>query len=214
MFRITLDRGEYPKSILFFMFISCFNFYLSFWPYHIAFGILVPWPGIEPGPCQWKSWVLVPGPLGNSFFSFSFSSIYLFFLKKSWLDYLPYNNLMLLEILKKWLHIAFSLYFINLAELPPPYSPFPTMGCVGDAVGDVALAPHLMSHVAWVHFSSVAQVMSDSLRPHESQYARPPCPSPTPGVYSNSCPSSRWCHPAILSSFIPFSSCPNPSWVS
>ena len=51
-------------------------------------------------------------------------------------------------------------------------------------------------------------VMSDSLRPHESQHARPPCPSPTPGVYPNSCPSSRWCHPTILSSVIPFSSCP------
>ena len=50
--------------------------------------------------------------------------------------------------------------------------------------------------------------MSNSLWPHESQHSRPPCPSPTPGVYSNSCPSSRWCHPAILSSVIPFSSCP------
>ena len=51
-------------------------------------------------------------------------------------------------------------------------------------------------------------VVSDSLRPHESQHARSPCPSQTPGVYSNSCPSSRWCHPAISSSVIPFSSCP------
>ena len=50
--------------------------------------------------------------------------------------------------------------------------------------------------------------MSDSLRPHESQHARPPCPSPTPGVHSDSCPSSQWCHPAISSSVIPFSSCP------
>ena len=50
-------------------------------------------------------------------------------------------------------------------------------------------------------------VVSDSLRPHESQHARPPCPSPTPGVYSNSCPSSLWCHPAISSSVIPFFSC-------
>ena len=48
--------------------------------------------------------------------------------------------------------------------------------------------------------------MSDSLWPNESQHARPPCPSPTPGVYSNSCPLSRWCHPAI-SSVIPFSPC-------
>ena len=51
-------------------------------------------------------------------------------------------------------------------------------------------------------------VVSDCLRPHESQHARPPCPSPTPGVYSNSCPSSWWCHPAISSSVVPFSSCP------
>ena len=51
-------------------------------------------------------------------------------------------------------------------------------------------------------------VMSDSLRPHESQHARPPCPSPTPGVHSDSCPSSQWCHPAISSSVISFSSCP------
>ena len=51
-------------------------------------------------------------------------------------------------------------------------------------------------------------VVSDSLWPHESQHARPPCPLPTPRVYPNSCPSSRWCHPAISSSVVPFSSCP------
>ena len=51
-------------------------------------------------------------------------------------------------------------------------------------------------------------VVSDSLRPHESQHARPPCPSPTPGVHWNSCPSSQWRHPAISSSMVPFSSCP------
>ena len=50
--------------------------------------------------------------------------------------------------------------------------------------------------------------MSDSLWPHELQHARPPCPSPTPGVYSNSHPSSQWCHQAISSSVVPFSSCP------
>jgi len=50
--------------------------------------------------------------------------------------------------------------------------------------------------------------MSDSLRPHESQHARLPCPSPTPGVHSDSRPSSQWCHPAISSSVVPFSSCP------
>ena len=51
-------------------------------------------------------------------------------------------------------------------------------------------------------------VVSSCLRPHESQHARPPCPSPTPRVYSNSCPSSQWCHPAISSSVTSFSSCP------
>ena len=59
-------------------------------------------------------------------------------------------------------------------------------------------------------FSSVQlspSVMS-TLLPHELQHARPHCPSPTPGVHSNSCPSSWWCHPAILSSVVPFSSCP------
>ena len=52
--------------------------------------------------------------------------------------------------------------------------------------------------------------MSDSLQPHEPQHARPPCPSSTPGVYRNPCPSSWWHHPAISSSIIPFSSCPQP----
>ena len=51
-------------------------------------------------------------------------------------------------------------------------------------------------------------VMSNSLWPHELQHARPPCPSPSPRVHSNSCPSSRWCHPAISSWVVPFSSCP------
>ena len=50
-------------------------------------------------------------------------------------------------------------------------------------------------------------VMSNFLWPHESQHARPPCPSPTPWVHLNSCPSSLWCHPAISSSVVPFSSC-------
>ena len=60
-------------------------------------------------------------------------------------------------------------------------------------------------------FSSVQfsrSVVSDSLRPHESQHARPPCPSLTPGVHSDSCPSSQWCHPAISSLVVPFSYCP------
>ena len=58
-----------------------------------------------------------------------------------------------------------------------------------------------------VQFSSFAQ-SCPTLRPHESQHARPPCPSPTPEVHSDSRPSSQWCHPAISPSVIPFSSCP------
>ena len=65
-----------------------------------------------------------------------------------------------------------------------------------------------MTAFSSVHFSR--SVVSDSLRPHESQHTRPPCPSPTPGVYSNSCPSSQWCHPTISSSVVPFSFCPQP----
>ena len=66
-------------------------------------------------------------------------------------------------------------------------------------------------HCKWFQFSSVQfshSVVSDSLWPHESQHARPPCPSPTPGVHPNSCALSWWCHPGISSSVIPFSSCP------
>ena len=71
----------------------------------------------------------------------------------------------------------------------------------------------LMKCCISIQFSSVqfsCLVVSDSLWPHESQYTRPPCPSPTPGVHSHSRPLSRWCHPAISSSVIPFSSCPQP----
>ena len=62
-----------------------------------------------------------------------------------------------------------------------------------------------MNQFSSVHFSR--SVMSNSLRLHESQHARPPCPSPTPGDHSDSHPSSQWCHPPISSSVIPFSSC-------
>ena len=69
---------------------------------------------------------------------------------------------------------------------------------------------HVVKIASWnelsVQFSH--SVVSDSLRPHESQHPRPPCPSPTPGVHSDSHPLSQWCHPAISSSVIPFSSCP------
>ena len=68
------------------------------------------------------------------------------------------------------------------------------------------LYQNLMNKFSSVQFSR--SVVSDSLRLHESQHARPPCPSPTPRVHSDSGPLSQWCHPAISSSVIPFSSCP------
>ena len=72
--------------------------------------------------------------------------------------------------------------------------------CVTSLTGGIY--KEMFSSVQFTH-----SVMSDSLRPHESQHARPPCPSPTPGVYLNSCPSSQWCRPIISSSVIPFFSC-------
>ena len=64
----------------------------------------------------------------------------------------------------------------------------------------------LYVYIQSVQFSF--SVVPDSLQSHELQHTRPPCPSPTPGVHSNSCPLSQWCHPAISSSIVPFSSCP------
>ena len=81
-----------------------------------------------------------------------------------------------------------------------------------DNICNLVVLGEPISGVMWTEGQSVSQfsrsVVSDSLRPHESQHARPPCPSQTPGVCSDSCPSSRWCHPAISSSVVPFSSCP------
>ena len=64
---------------------------------------------------------------------------------------------------------------------------------------------NLMHSVQFSH-----SVVSNTLGPHELQHTRPPCPLPSPGVYPNPCPLSRWCHPAISSSIVPFSSCPQP----
>ena len=66
----------------------------------------------------------------------------------------------------------------------------------------------IQSHVRFGSVDFSRSVVSNSLRPHEPQHARPPCPSPTPGVHPNSCPLSWWCHPTISSSVVPFSSCP------
>ena len=75
-----------------------------------------------------------------------------------------------------------------------------------DWITDFVNITLLVAEYFSVQFSR--SVVSDSLRPHESQHARPPCPSPTPGVHWDSRPLSQWCHPAISSSVFPFSSCP------
>ena len=74
-----------------------------------------------------------------------------------------------------------------------------------------ALVPTLCDHLGSLNLCSVQfsdSVTSDSLWPHGLHHARPPCPSITTGVYSNSCPLSQWCHPTSSSSIVPFSSCP------
>ena len=74
----------------------------------------------------------------------------------------------------------------------------------------ISVYPPELQGLQYYEFGSVQfsrSVVSDSLWPHEPQHARPPCPSPTPGAHPNPCPLSRWCHPTISSSIIPFSSC-------
>ena len=73
------------------------------------------------------------------------------------------------------------------------------------SVSLLVMSPHLKKIRKFVQFS--CSIMSDSLKPHEPQHARPPCPSPTPGVHPNPCPSSWWWHPTISSSVVPLSSC-------
>ena len=94
-------------------------------------------------------------------------------------------------------------------ELIPNFIEYPTSILFFEFVG--SSNKKQWSGLKYIQFNSVQfsrSVMSDSLQPHELQHARSPCPSPTPGVHSKSCPSSQWCHPAISSSAVPFSSCP------
>ena len=87
--------------------------------------------------------------------------------------------------------MEYFCYPKNPLFIPPHFSPLATTDLFTVSISSVQFS---------------CSVMSDSLRPHGLQHARPPCPSPTPRVYSNSCPLSQWCHPTISSSVIPFSS--------
>ena len=108
-----------------------------------------------------------------------------------------------------WCHHRRSVFILRLAggqQWPEPGDWF--IVCTSQPMYDF---PSLISGCWGLDFLSIqfsCSVVSDSLRPHEVQHARPPCPSPTPRVHPNSCPSSRWCHPAFSSSVVPFSSCP------
>ena len=109
----------------------------------------------------------------------------------------------------KWMTGADSMHYTRNSKLVLWDNP---EGWGGEAGGRSSGRWDTYTHMAdSCQFSSVQfcrSVVSDSLWPHESHHARPPCPSPTPAVHSDSCPSSQWCHPAISSSVIPFSSCP------
>ena len=104
-----------------------------------------------------------------------------------------------------------SLSFFGNSTLQSDWTPVRVLSCPPSSIFPLSGAGFTVFSQPSVSPRSVSQfsrsVVSDSLWPRESQHARPPCPSPTPGVYSNSCPSSRWCHPAISSSVVPFSSC-------
>ena len=121
----------------------------------------------------------------------TFVFIFLEYIPRRWIAGITLSSTSLeTACFSKWLHHVTFLWTVNEG---PILSTF------------VFISLFYYSHLS-VQFSR--SVVSDSLQPHESQHARPPCPSPTPGVHSNSCPSSRWCHPAISSSVIPFFSCP------
>jgi len=107
---------------------------------------------------------------------------------------LPTACVLILSLLDALNFLPWSLLSLHLTHPPDPNS-----------IKELTLPPLSFFIISSVHFSH--SVISDSLRPHESQHTRPRCPSPTPGVYPNSCPLSRWCHLTISSTVVPFSSC-------
>ena len=94
---------------------------------------------------------------------------------------------------------------------PGPLNIFPLVWIIFAVFQHVLKLPKIWTLLYFPTAFSVQfsrSVVSDSLQPHELKHTRPPCPSPTPGVHPNSCPSSWWCHLVISSSVVPFSSCP------
>ena len=107
------------------------------------------------------------------------------------------------------LNLRCSVYFLLNWFWPKVFSTYGSPFILFDKSGtfDVIFKLDFYSPIQ-IRLDQISRsVVSDSLRPHESQHTRPPCPSPTPRVHSDSRPSSQWCHPDISSSVIPFSSC-------
>ena len=121
-------------------------------------------------------------------------------------NFFPFSNLELIIAQQTSIHIN---CFMD-GEGHTSGSPISKMHIVGEGPGETPSALRCLSYLIDSFLSSVQfsySVVSNSLQPHESRHTRPPWPSPAPGVHSNSRPSSQWCHPAISSSVVPFSSC-------
>ena len=108
------------------------------------------------------------------------------------------------EIVQERRHEMVAIFYSRLSSLPKDWAQVSCVSCIGRRIL-YTVPPGRHSLVASVHFSRL--VKADSLQPHGLQHTRIPCPSPTQGAYSNSCPSSRWCHPTISFSVLPFSFC-------
>ena len=145
-------------------------------------------------PQDWKRSVFIPTPKkGNAKECSNYSTIVL----------ISHARKVMLKILQARLQ-----QYMN-CELPDVQAGFRKGRRTRDQIANIRCiikkARDFQKHIS-VQFSH--SVVSDSLWPHKLEHARPPCPLPTPEVHPNSCPSSQWCHPAIWSSVIPFSSCP------
>ena len=111
--------------------------------------------------------------------------------------YLACNRLFLKHFMMLYCQVLGSMLYFQLLKF---------LNCSGSSKHSVVKIKNDTEKFSSVQFTH--SVMFDSLRPHESQHTRPPCPLPNSGVYSNSCPPSQWCHPTTSSSVVPFSSCP------